>query len=301
MLAIAGMRQLGNRRIREINGLLYAVFLLREFGMDFDKESFRWGLEHLSEADETWLELENVIRGISRQDVLAQKIISFEKWRNGKIKSPKVGGQDPINRIFTERLEKLGWESQIFVLDLDDRVLEETYDELEPPLEGEEQIQEDVDVLGAGKPKKKSKKKSKKRESYWTMDFKKGLIGVEVSFNNAGVLAQNLLRLSVMSESYKKPKDKKIRLGILITANSALKKWSNMDSTTLTFETVNRVFPAVNFNIPTPIVVIGLNNSTDGEVWADSLLFGHKKLAPYAEISMAEKVIWDDIINQAKN
>lgn len=254
--------------------------------MDISKDSFRWGAEHWSEDDETWKELARVLEEITREDVLREKQASFYRWRMGKIKSPRVGGQDLINNIIKEKLKKLNWESQIFVLDLKPEEINVIGEQLQP---------------ADAKIQKKSQKKSKttkKRLSYWTMDFKKGNIGVEVSFNNAGVLAQNLLRLSVMSESHLKLPEDKIRLGVLITATESLKKWSNMDSTVLTFETAKRVFPLINFNIPTPIVLIGLNNSTRGEIWNSSKMFGHKTLERYDDITNKEREIWDEIIDK---
>ena len=254
--------------------------------MDFDTDSFRWGQEHLSDADPIWLELQSTIQSISRIDVIQQKRTSFIRWRSGEIKSPRVGGQDILNNIIKERLLNLNWEDQIFVLDITDSEMKSLGPDFDVPQE-ESSLSQTQKKKGAGK----------RKVSYWTMDFKKGNIGVEVSFNNAGVLAQNLLRLSVMSESYLKPKEKKIRLGVLITASESLKRWSNMDDTVLTFETVKRVFPLINFNIPTPIVLIGLNNSSQGEVWRETQIFGHQKLTPYADLSDEEKLKWDELIS----
>lgn len=252
--------------------------------MDFDTESFRWGKEHLSDVNPQWLELIGVFESISREDILKQKRLSFLRWKNGEIKSPRVGGQDLINNIIKDRLVAVGWETQIFVLDLTDGEMKA--------------IGKDLEIESSRNPQGNKQRPSSTKVSYWTMDFKKQDIGVEVSFNNAGVLAQNLLRLSVMSESYLKPKDKKIRLGILITATAALKKWSNMDDTVLTYETVRRVFPLINFNIPTPIVLVGLNNSTEGEIWKETELFGHQKLSKYDDLTKDEQSKWEEVIGK---
>jgi len=244
--------------------------------VDFETESFRWGLEHLSPENPAWLELQNVLHSINRQEIINQKHASFQEWRSGEVKTPRVGGQDLINGLIKSKLVELDWESQIFVLDLPNADIKNT--EIEN---------------GESNDKKKG---DSKKVSYWTMDFKKGDIGIEVSFNNAGVLAQNLLRLSVMSESHLKAKSEKIRLGILITAQENLKKWSNMDSTVLTFETVKRVFPLINFNIPTPIVLVGLSSSTSGEVWEPSQYFGHKSQDYFEKLSDVERDIWIKIM-----
>ncbi|MFM8440057.1 MAG: BglII/BstYI family type II restriction endonuclease [Acidobacteriota bacterium] len=248
--------------------------------MDFFTDSFRWGLEHLSEEDEVWLELKALIDSITRDEIVELKRDSFKRWREGKRKSPIVGGQAILNEVIERKFKSLGWESQIFVLDI-----------------AKEEISSLTGKVSKSEGAEEEESEGSEKITYWTMDFKKGNIGVEVSFNNAGVLAQNLLRLSVMSESYLKPKEKKIRLGILITATESLKRWSNMDSTVLTFETVKRVFPLINFNIPTPIVLIGLNNSSCEVIWKDTGLFGHKKLQSYSGLSDSEKIGWDKLID----
>jgi hypothetical protein len=135
------------------------------------------------------------------------------------------------------------------------------------------------------------------RDAYWTMDFRKNDIGIEVSFNNAGALAQNLLRLSVMSESNFRAKEDQIRLGILITATEKLKKWSNMDSSVITYESVNRIMPLINLNIPTPIVLVGIDAANDGIDWEESKLFGHKTLSPFKSLSEAEQIKWHSLID----
>ncbi len=245
--------------------------------MKYDFESFRWGREHLSDSEPAWQDLHHVIESISRQDVISEKRANFQKWREGKIKKPAVGGQQILNSIFEKGLrEKSDWEEQVSVLEA--RLLK--------TLEGDTK---------------------ERKEAYWTMDFKKGLIGVEVSFNNAGALSQNLLRLSVMSESENKNRDDMIRVGILITACENLKKWSTMDSTVLTFESTKRVFPAMNFNIPTPILLIGLESrDNNGLDWKKSPLFPTKKelkdqfgldeLPPYSKLTNSEKLYWDEVI-----
>ena len=70
-----------------------------------------------------------------------------------------------------------------------------------------------------------------------------------------------------------------------------------MDNTVLTFETVKRVFPLINFNIPTPIVLIGLNNSSSEVIWEETGFFGHQKLPKYSGLSDGEKIGWDKLID----
>jgi len=234
--------------------------------LDYDHEGYRWGVEHLPDNNPIWLEILEIVSGITEEKILQEKKNSFEKWRSGEISSPAVGGQSIINHLLEIEFKSLGWEDQIYVLD--------------------EKVKfEDGAQEGSG------------RVAYWTMDFKKELIGVEVSFNNAGALAQNLLRLSVMSESKDRSRDKMIRIGILITAQENLKKWSNMDGSVLTYQSVKRIIPQINFTIPTPLVVIGLSNSTRGLIWRDSEMFGHKTLKRYEHLSENEKKKWDSVID----
>lgn len=250
--------------------------------LDFATSSFRWGLEHLSESEPAWLEVKEILRSITREKINAKKRESFLQWREGKRKSPAVGGQEIINKLIDDEFVRFGWESQVYVLDITKQEISN--------LAVEESVSSKVS-------NSESDEESSEKIAYWTMDFKKDYIGIEVSFNNAGVLAQNLLRLSVMSESHLKTKEERIRLGILITATDSLKRWSNMDDTVLTFEAVNRIFPLINFNIPTPIVVIGLNNSSEGQEWSETNYFGHKKLSRYSDLDSVQRAKWDAIIN----
>ena len=71
-----------------------------------------------------------------------------------------------------------------------------------------------------------------------------------------------------------------------------------MDDTVLTYETVRRVFPLINFNIPTPIVLVGLNNSTEGEIWKETELFGHQKLSKYDDLTKDEQSKWEEVIGK---
>jgi hypothetical protein len=243
--------------------------------MKYQESSFRWGREHFSKSDPLWLEIHDSIDSISRGEVIAEKRRNFQEWRDGFIKAPAVGGQKIFNQLIDRNLKSKNWETQVSVFE----------SQLMESLEG-----------GA----------STRKEAYWSIDFKKELIGVEVSFNNAGALSQNLLRLSVLSES----SSKAIRLGVLITSCDSLKKWSCMDGTVLTFESVKRVFPLMNFNIPTPIVVLGIaNQDNSGVTWDESPLFpskdflksnfGVEKIQPYSKISGAEKNYWDEVIESS--
>ena len=241
--------------------------------MDYTSHSFRHGLDHVSEADVAWSEILNVVKSITRSDILQQQIINLEKWQAGEksgsnFYKPPVGAQDVLNKIINKKFHEIGgWDSQVYVL-------------------------------------KQGEKKISKGEKvpYWSMDFRKDKIGLEISFNNAGVLAQNLLRLSVMSESKYLEESQMIKLGVLLVSEANLKSWGCMDTTVLTFDQVLNVLPHVNFSIPTPIIILGVSNSSDGEIWEKTDLFGTKKkdLPIYTKLSHLEKAIWDEMISREK-
>jgi hypothetical protein len=73
-----------------------------------------------------------------------------------------------------------------------------------------------------------------------------------------------------------------------------------MDGTVLTFESVNKVLPLVTFNIPTPIVVLGLD-AADGEAWAQRGFFEHKKLPAFSSLNPSQQSQWlyqiDEFVN----
>lgn len=225
--------------------------------MDFRTESYRWGLEHLHETNPAWRELQEVLRSIDRQEIIAIQAEYFDAWMRGERATPPAGGQTTVNRLIEARLADLGWETQVPVIPAED---------------------------GRGPV------------PYWSMDFIKDRIGLEVSFNNAGVLPQNLLRMSVKAESHLLNPDEMIRLGILIVATEDLKTWSRMDSTVHTFEQVRRVLRYVTFSVPTPIVVVGLNNSTQGEAWPVTDLFQGRKLPRFDQVSEERAQRWHETV-----
>jgi len=233
--------------------------------MEFDFLSFRWGLEHTHPDEQSWLDIQEVLKSITRKDIVTKQLQNFDNWRNGvknpstgKVVQPAVGGQSVLNSVIADKFaKKSGWDDQIYVLNQSNKVSE------------------------------------KDRVPYWTMDFRKNKIGLEISFNNAGVFAQNLLRLSVMSESKFLDPSEMIKLGVLVVPKKSLKKWGKMDSTVITFDQVETILPHITFSIPTPIVIIGLEEKSENSVWEPTKLFGHKKIGSYPG---QKKRFWDDLI-----
>ncbi len=249
--------------------------------MKIKELSFRHGVAHRHPDDKAWQEIQQVLMSISRERIIQEYVSYFEYWAGKKVGrkvSPPVGGQTILNELIKKGFIDLpGWESQIPVL----RKNLESY------------------------PNSGSNATQTERAPYWTMDFKHGLFGVESCFNNAGMFAQNLLRLSVMSESTFLKEQDKIKLGFLIVPSSSLKEWSQMDSTVITFEQVETILPYITFSIPTPLVIIGLfPESQEGTIWEPTTLFGNRvdafgsKPRPknYSELSIAQKSAWEERI-----
>lgn len=218
-----------------------------------------------------WIELLDVLHSIKRRDVVSRQLLFFSEWKQGKVNpstgkpiKPPVGSQSIINAIIDEKISGLyGWNHQIYVL------------------KGKK-VDSEIDQV-----------------PYWTMDFRKNRIGVEVSFNNAGAFAQNLLRLSVMSESKFLDESEMIKLGILIVPTESLKKWGSMDSTVITFEQVELILPHITFSIPTPIIVIGIDAADDiqgkSEIWNSTKLFGNKSIGVFEG---SRKSYWQEVLTQ---
>ena len=96
-----------------------------------------------------------------------------------------------------------------------------------------------------------------------------------------------------MSESKFLDPSEMIKLGVLVVPKKSLKKWGKMDSTVITFDQVETILPHITFSIPTPIVIIGLEEKSDNDIWKPSNLFGHKKIGSYPG---TKKEFWDELI-----
>ena len=246
--------------------------------MKIKELSFRHGIAHRHPDEKAWIEIQTVLESITRERIVLEYVSYFDHWsgkKAGRKLRPPVGGQTILNELIKSGFAEMpGWESQIPVLRRN----------VDPKLSSE------------------LTKSITEKAPYWTMDFKHGLFGVESCFNNAGMFAQNLLRLSVMSESTFLRESDKIKLGFLIVPSSALKEWSQMDSTVITFEQVETILPYITFSIPTPLVIIGLfPEDQNGVSWKRTPLFGNKadefgpKLRPdsFSKLTSQEKSVWE--------
>ncbi|MFL5647113.1 MAG: BglII/BstYI family type II restriction endonuclease, partial [Chloroflexota bacterium] len=92
----------------------------------------------------------------------------------------------------------------------------------------------------------------------WTMDFKRDMVGVEVSFNHAEATAWQFTKLSIAGESEYVRSRGQIEVGVVITADAALKRWGRMDGAVLTFDVCRSWLAQMKRVVPTPILLVGL-------------------------------------------
>jgi hypothetical protein len=96
----------------------------------------------------------------------------------------------------------------------------------------------------------------------WRLDFSKNLISIEVAFNHGEAIAHNIMKPVLASEKNHVVKEIDTELGIIITATNLLKKTGNFDSAVGSFEKFRTYFKPYNNLVPTPIVLIGLKETT---------------------------------------
>ena len=105
--------------------------------------------------------------------------------------------------------------------------------------------------------------------SEWKMDFLRGRIGVEVSFNHAEAIPWQFTRLNIAGESERVISDSRIDVGVVVTADQSLKKWSRMDGAVGTFDAFRAWLREMKPILPIPILVIGLR----AEGWEETDVF----------------------------
>jgi hypothetical protein len=101
-----------------------------------------------------------------------------------------------------------------------------------------------------------------KKSSRWRLDYSKDLISVGVAFNNSKAIAHNIMKHVLASEKNHVVKDIETKLGVIICATRLLKKMGNFDSEGASFEKFKRYFMPYKNLVPTPIVLIGLKETT---------------------------------------
>jgi hypothetical protein len=95
----------------------------------------------------------------------------------------------------------------------------------------------------------------------WKMDFLKGRVGVEVSFNHAEAIPWTFTRLNIAGESSQVREDHRIDVGIAMFATDALKGWARMDGAVGTYRRACTWLEIMKPIMPIPVLVIGLDSA----------------------------------------
>lgn len=213
--------------------------------MDFETFNFRNALAILSQRPE-WDELRDVIRGITRTDVIkAQEHLSAVR------KSAPAGAQQAVNLIFERRLPTPDWIHQC-------RLFEET-----DPATNQDLARWTMDFVKRG-PAAAGSEES---------DFG---FGVEVTFNHSEAIAWTLVRLDLASESgIRVREDARIDVGVAIYASREFKAWGKIDSAAGTFEQARLWLQLMKPVLPIPLVLVGLHpkDSDAGSSWEETDVF----------------------------
>lgn len=93
----------------------------------------------------------------------------------------------------------------------------------------------------------------------WRLDFAKNDVSIEVAFNHSSVIAWNLLKPVLASELNHVSKAIQTKIGVLITATEALKRFGGFDGAIGTFEKYVEYLPPLNNVLTVPLFIIGLD------------------------------------------
>ena len=92
----------------------------------------------------------------------------------------------------------------------------------------------------------------------WRLDFAKGKISVEVSFNHGEALAWNLMKPTIASELNHVEKQIQTQLGVVILATEELKQMGCFDGAVGTWEKAVRYLKPLQNKLTIPLLLIGL-------------------------------------------
>lgn len=97
-----------------------------------------------------------------------------------------------------------------------------------------------------------------KRETVWRLDFAKGDISIEVSFNHGEALAWNLTKPVLASELNHVRKAIQTKVGVTILVTEDMKKKCAFDGAVGHYEKAIRYLKPMNSLLSVPVVLIGL-------------------------------------------
>lgn len=105
----------------------------------------------------------------------------------------------------------------------------------------------------------------------WSMDFHKGIVGVEVVFNNDQYMPWALDRLMLARRDASVRPDHRVRVGVVVVATDRLKRWAKFDGTCATFEKLRDVWlPHLAPILTFPIMAIGIDAAQGEDVWQEA-------------------------------
>lgn len=96
------------------------------------------------------------------------------------------------------------------------------------------------------------------KNHWWTLDFAKGDISLEVAFNHGEAVAWNLIKPVLAGELNHVEKAIQTKAGVIITATDSLKKAGNFDNAIGTYEKFLQYLNPFRNILTVPMVIIGL-------------------------------------------
>lgn len=100
----------------------------------------------------------------------------------------------------------------------------------------------------------------KSKNHWWTLDFAKENIAVEVAFNHGEATAWNLIKPVLSSELNHVEKAIQTQAGVIITATDNLKATGNFDNATGSYEKFLQYLVPFQNILTVPMVIIGLES-----------------------------------------
>lgn len=142
---------------------------------------------------------------------------------NNSTRSSKKSISDAINKLIDEKLVKLNWNRQSPIFN-------------------------------------NSIYRPTSKNHWWTLDFAKDSIAIEVAFNHGEAVAWNLIKPVLSSELNHVEKAIQTNAGIIITATNSMKKAGNFDGACGTYEKFLQYLDPFRNILTVPLIIIGLDS-----------------------------------------